>query len=261
MNPLNDYVRSETRRQFFARGKNVLGYAALATLLGPKFKLFGATPKPAGGGAILPNFPPNVKQVIYLHMVGGPSQMDLYDYKPVMNKWYDKDLPDSIRKGQRLTTMTSGQKRFPIAPSMWPFKQAGQCGMWMNTELLPYTAKCVDDMAFIRSMHTDAINHEPAILQMQTGSMVPGRAVHRLLGQLRAGFDERKPANLLRARRRTDQQGTNPGHQRAVVVERFSFRRIRRRLLPQQGRSDPFHQQPARRARPFRREQLNGLRH
>lgn len=178
MNSIQDYVRYETRRQFFARGKNVLGYAALASLLGPKLNLWGApAPLPANpGGAILPQFPPNVKQVIYLHMVGGPSQMDLYDYKPVMQKWYDKDLPESIRNGQRLTTMTSGQKRFPIAPSMWQFKQAGKCGMWMNTELLPYTAKCVDDMAFIRSMHTDAINHEPAILQMQTGSMVPGRA-------------------------------------------------------------------------------------
>lgn len=176
MSLFDDYVRYETRRQFFSRGKNALGYAALATLLGPKLKLFADTPKPTGGGAILPNFPPNVKQVIYLHMVGGPSQMDLFDYKPAMEKWYDKDLPDSVRQGQRLTTMTSGQKRFPIAPSMWQFKQAGKCGLWMNTELLPYTSKCVDDMAFIRSMHTDAINHEPAILQMQTGSMVPGRA-------------------------------------------------------------------------------------
>src|SRR4051812_22032208 len=109
-------------------------------------------------------------------MVGGPSQMDLYDYKPEMVKMYDKDLPDSIRNGQRLTGMTAKQTRFPVAPSKFKFSQAGQCGLWMNTELLPYTAKCVDDMAFIRSMHTDAINHEPAITEMQTGSQVTGRA-------------------------------------------------------------------------------------
>ena len=175
MNSIHDYVRYETRRQFFARGKNALGYAALASLLGPSLsKLWGA--ESAGvSGAILPHFPAKVKNIIYLHMVGGPSQMDLFDYKPVMADWYDKDLPDSIRMGQRLTTMTSGQKRFPIAPSKFKFEQVGSTGMWMNTELLPMTAKCVDDMAFIRSMHTEAINHEPAILHMQTGSMVPGK--------------------------------------------------------------------------------------
>ena len=118
--------------------------------------------------------PPKAKQVIYLHMVGGPPQMDLYDYKPEMNEWYDKDLPDSIRMGQRLTTMTSGQKRFPIAPSKFKFAQHGKCGMWVS-ELLPYTARMVDDMCFIRSMHTEAINHEPAITYMQTGNQVTGR--------------------------------------------------------------------------------------
>jgi hypothetical protein len=171
MSLFNDYVQYETRRQFFARGKNALGYAALASLLGPAARLWGEeNPKP-----VLPHFPPKVKNIIYLHMVGGPSQMDLYDYKPVMKDWYDKDLPDSIRMGQRLTTMTSGQKRFPVAPSKYRFNQAGQCGLWMNDELLPWTSKCVDQMAFIRSMHTEAINHEPAICHIQTGSMVSGR--------------------------------------------------------------------------------------
>jgi hypothetical protein len=181
MNPFLDYVRYETRRQFFARGKNALGYAALSSLLGQTIcRLWGeeapgvSAPTVAPGRS-LPHFPPKVKNVIYLHMVGGPSQMDLFDYKPVMKDWYDKDLPDSVRMGQRLTTMTSGQKRFPVAPSKFAFSQAGQCGLWMNTELLPMTAKCVDDIAFIRSMHTEAINHEPAICHMQTGSMVSGR--------------------------------------------------------------------------------------
>ncbi len=118
--------------------------------------------------------PAKAKQVIYLHMVGGPPQMDMYDYKPQMNEFYDKDLPDSIRMGQRLTTMTSGQKRFPIAPSKYKFARHGKCGMWV-CELLPHTARMVDDMCFIRSMHTEAINHEPAITYMQTGNQVTGR--------------------------------------------------------------------------------------
>ncbi len=171
MSLYDDYVRYETRRQFFARGKNVVGGAALATLLGNSF---AAEPSAHSGVPGLPHFAPKAKNIIYLHMVGGPSQMDMYDYKPVMEKWYDKDLPDSIRQGQRLTTMTSGQARFPIAPSKYKFAQQGKSGMWV-TELLPWTSKCVDDMCFIRSMHTEAINHEPAITAMQTGNMVTGR--------------------------------------------------------------------------------------
>src|SRR5256714_7856252 len=107
-------------------------------------------------------------------MVGGPPQMDLYDYKPVMNNWYDRDLRDSVRMGQRLTTMTSGQTRFPIAPSKYKFAQYGKSGMWVS-ELLPWTSKMTDDMCFIRSMHTEAINHEPAITYMQTGNQVTGK--------------------------------------------------------------------------------------
>lgn len=172
MSLFEEFKRYETRRQFFSRGKNVLGYAALSSLLGNGFAEWAA-----GAAELpnkLPNFAPKAKRIIYLHMVGGPSQMDLYDYKPVMADWYDKDLPDSIRKGQRLTTMTSGQKRFPVAPSKFKFAQHGKCGMWVS-ELLPQTAKCVDDMCFIRSMHTEAINHEPAICHMQTGNMQTGR--------------------------------------------------------------------------------------
>jgi hypothetical protein len=165
-----------TRRQFFARGRNVLGAAALGSLFGNRFSAFAS-----GEGAAtphlphLPHFPAKAKNVIYLHMVGGPSQMDLYDYKPEMVKMYDKDLPDSVRNGQRLTGMTSNQTRFPIAPSKYKFTQVGQCGLWMNADLLPNTARCVDDMAFIRSMHTEAINHEPAITAMQTGAQIAGR--------------------------------------------------------------------------------------
>jgi len=177
------YVQSETRRQFFRQGGNALGLAALASLGVPNIGLgdepiASASQLPvgtvSGGLGTLPHFAAKAKRVIYLHMVGGPSQMDLFDYKPQMNDWYDKDLPESIRNGQRLTTMTSRQTRFPIAPSKYKFAQHGQSGMWIS-ELLPETAKVVDDMCFVRSMHTDAINHEPAITLMQTGNMVTGR--------------------------------------------------------------------------------------
>ncbi|MCA9066374.1 MAG: DUF1501 domain-containing protein, partial [Planctomycetaceae bacterium] len=129
----------------------------------------------AGAGHRPTHFAPKAKRVIYLHMVGGPAQMDLFDYKPEMEKWYDKDLPDTIRKGQRLTTMTSGQARFPIAPSKFSFSQAGECGMWMNTELLPNLAKKADEICWMRTLHTEAINHEPAITAMQTGNQITGR--------------------------------------------------------------------------------------
>ena len=112
--------------------------------------------------------------MIYLHMVGGPSQIDLFDYKPKMDAMYDKDLPDSVRQGQRITGMTSGQARLPIAPSKYKFKQYGKSGMWL-CELLPWKAKMADDLCFIRSMNTEAINHEPAITFAQTGAQVPGR--------------------------------------------------------------------------------------
>jgi len=172
MSHLHDYVRYETRRQFFGRGMNALGWAALASLT--KSGMTDAVGAEAAAGA-LTHFAPKAKRVIYLHMVGGPSQMDLYDYKPKMQEFYDKDLPDSVRNGQRLTGMTSGQARFPIAPSMYKFQQHGKCGMWVS-EMLPHTAKMVDDMCFIRSMHTEAINHEPAISYMQTGNQITGRA-------------------------------------------------------------------------------------
>ena len=175
MNPFNQYLHYESRRQFLGRGVNAVGFAALTALLDAD-RLRAEGGAKTGIGAALPetHFPPKAKSIIYLHMVGGPPQMDLYDYKPKMAEFYDKDLPESIRNGQRLTTMTSGQARFPIAPSKFKFAQHGQCGMWVS-ELLPNTAKMVDDMCFIRSMNTEAINHEPAITCMQTGNQVTGK--------------------------------------------------------------------------------------
>src|SRR5262249_37327418 len=145
---LNDYIRNITRRHFFFSGANILGAAALGSLLGSEARAAGGTK--TGYGAALPetHFPAMANNIIYLHMVGGPSQLDVFDYKPKMQEYYDKDLPDSVRKGQRLTTMTSGQARFPIAPSKYKFAQVGKCGMWLS-ELLPNKARMADDMCFI----------------------------------------------------------------------------------------------------------------
>jgi hypothetical protein len=181
VSPFEQFRHGITRRYFLSAGSHVLGTAALASLTGS-----GGARRVLGAGSVdarttdglaqhvATHFAPRAKQVIYLHMVGGPSQMDLYDYKPVMRDWFDKDLPESVRMGQRLTTMTSGQARFPIAPSMYRFERCGQSGMWVS-ELMPWMKKMVDDVTFIRSMHTEAINHEPAITLMQTGNQVTGR--------------------------------------------------------------------------------------
>ena len=173
MNPIEQFNKLQNRRQFFAKGKHLLGGAALATLLGNSMAGKAiASPVP---DVRMPHFPAKAKRVIYLHMVGGPSQMDLFDYKPGMKEWYDKDLPETIRKGQRLTTMTSGQDRFPIAPSKYDFVQRGECGMWMNKTLLPNLGRKADEICWMRSLPTEAINHEPAIAAMQTGNEITGR--------------------------------------------------------------------------------------
>ncbi len=177
MNLFDEYRSALTRRHFCQQGSHLLGGAALASLLGQARTGHTAPAETAGERSVHAHpaqIASRAKHVIYLHMVGGPSQMDLYDYKPVMQDWFDKDLPESVRMGQRLTTMTSGQKRFPIAPSKYQFAQQGECGMWMS-EMLPYTAKMADDLCFMRSMNTEAINHEPAISFMQTGNQNTGR--------------------------------------------------------------------------------------
>jgi Protein of unknown function (DUF1501) len=173
MNLFQEFTLNITRRYFFRQGSHALGTAALASLLDLD-SARGANSKGGDASAVMTHFPAKAKQVIYLHMVGGPSQMDLFDYKPKMREQFDKNLPDSVRGGQRLTTFTSGQARFPVAPSKFKFKQHGKSGMWV-TELLPWTARMVDDMGFIRSMHSEAINHEPAITYIQTGNQVTGR--------------------------------------------------------------------------------------
>jgi hypothetical protein len=172
MNPIQDHMQVMTRRHFFGAGALGLGTAALASLL--PGRTAADEPSATGGLPGLPHFAPKAKRAIYLFMNGGPSQMDLFDYKPAMNALFDKDLPESIRKGQRLTTMTSGQSRFPIAPSKYKFKRHGKAGTWVS-ELLPYTAKIVDDIALIQTVNTEAINHDPAVTYICTGHQIPGR--------------------------------------------------------------------------------------
>src|SRR5207247_8821036 len=159
-------------RHFFGKTALGLGTAALAALLPGRS---AAATLPTGGMPNLPHFAPKAKRAIYLFMNEGPSQMDLFDYKPKMDEFFDKDLPESIRMGQRLTTMTSGQTRFPIAPSKYKFAQHGKCGAWVS-ELMPHTAKVVDELCFIKSVNTEAINHDPAVTYICTGSQIPGRA-------------------------------------------------------------------------------------
>jgi hypothetical protein len=173
MNPLLEFHQHQTRRQFFGNVGFRAGNIALAAMLGRD--LMGATGQAHTSLPGLPHFAPKAKRLIYLHMNGAPSQLDLWDHKPGLAKFFDKDLPESIRNGQRITTMTSGQARLPVAPSMFQFAQHGQCGRWVS-ELLPHTAKIVDEIAVIKSVHTSAINHDPACTFVMTGSEVPGKA-------------------------------------------------------------------------------------
>ena len=159
--------RALTRRHFFSRSSTGLGIAALASLLSEDAKASGGLPG-------LPHFPPTAKRVIYLFQHGAPSQIDLFDYKPNLAKIRGTDLPDSVRKGQRLTGMTAYQTKFPTAPSIFRFDRCGESGMELS-ELLPYTQKIASQMCLIRSLQTDAINHDPAVTFFQTGFQLAGR--------------------------------------------------------------------------------------
>lgn len=174
MHPFIDQQQLHVRRHFLSSGLR-LGSVAAALLAGGGSA--AGSPRsdrvhpPLEG---LPHFAPKAKAVIYLHMNGGPSQLDLWDHKPELHQHFNADLPDSIRNGQRITTMTSGQSRLPVAPSMFKFARHGASGTWVS-ELLPHTAGCVDDIALVRSVFTNAINHDPACTFITTGSEVPGK--------------------------------------------------------------------------------------
>src|SRR5262245_21476605 len=162
-----------TRRHFFGLCGSGIGAAALATLLNAN--VFGAA-APQSDGALpgLPHFAPKAKRVIYLFQSCGPSQLDLFDAKPQLEKYRGQNLPESVRMGQRLTGMTAYQSNFPSAPSLFKFAQHGESGAPLS-ELLPQTSKIVDDLCFIRSMHTEQINHDPAITFSLTGFQLAGR--------------------------------------------------------------------------------------
>ena len=173
MDPLLEHRLLLTRRQFFGRTSAGIGTAALASLLSPE--IFAALGHDRSGRLPgLPHFTPKAKRVIYLCQSGAPAQMDLFDYKPNLAAVAGEELPDSVRMGQRLTGMTATQASLPVAASIFKFAQHGQSGAWVS-ELLPHTAQIADDLCFIKSMHTEAINHDPAITFMQTGSQRAGR--------------------------------------------------------------------------------------
>ncbi len=175
MSPLNEFLTQTTRRHFFGRAAAASGVAALASLLGPQaLSATSKTQAAIGGLPGIPHFAPQAKRVIYLFQSGGPSQLELFDDKPLVREKHGTELPASIRMGQRLTGMTSGQTSFPVIGSKFKFARQGQCGMQLS-ELLPHTAKVADHLCLVRSLHTEAINHDPAITFMQTGSQQPGR--------------------------------------------------------------------------------------
>jgi hypothetical protein len=181
MDPRQEFLLNQHRRQFFGSLGIRLGGVALGLMAGP---VLGKTMpvSPAADDRVhpplpgMPHFAPQARSVIYLHLNGGPSQLDSWDHKPGLIDWFDKDLPDSVRGGQRITTMTSGQTRFPIAPSKYRFEQKGKNGLWCNLDLLPHCSEIVDDISLIRTVHTNAINHDPACTFLMTGSEIPGKA-------------------------------------------------------------------------------------
>lgn len=172
MNPLNELQLNLTRRSFFSRFGLGVGTAALASLLSESG--FAQTGEQKTGLPGVPHFAPKAKRVIFLFQAGGPSQLELFDAKPNLEKFRAQNLPDSIRMGQRLTGMTAHQSSFPTAPSLYKFAQHGKSGAWLS-ELLPHTAKVVDDISFIKSMHTEQINHDPAQTFALTGFQLAGR--------------------------------------------------------------------------------------
>jgi hypothetical protein len=175
MNFEREYRSLLTRRQFFGRTAAGLGTLALTSLLNERLFAAGVDPATKGQGALAAlNFAPKAKRVIYLFMSGGPSHIDLFDYKPKLREHHGQELPASIRMGQRITGMTSGQSSFPCVAPMFEFKQHGQSGTWLS-ELLPHTGTVVDDIAIIKTLNTEAINHDPATTFIQTGSQQPGR--------------------------------------------------------------------------------------
>jgi hypothetical protein len=164
------------RRTFLTKTSLGLGALALGSLMGTN-NLFGNSPRSTENeleAGIFPNYLPKAKRIVYLFQSGGPSQLDMFDYKPMLEKYQAQDLPASVRKGQRLTGMSASQTALPVASSLFKFQQHGECKAWVS-ELMPYTAEVVDELCFIKSMFTEAINHDPATTFFQTGNQIAGR--------------------------------------------------------------------------------------
>src|SRR5947209_7364638 len=175
MGPLDETGLLLTRRHFFGRGAAGIGVAALASLLGDSLPAETTeNAKLHGGLPGLPHFVPKAKRVIYLFQSGGPSQMELFDFKPRLTEFQGQDLPESVRGGQRLTGMSATQSSFPVVPSKFAFSQHGQSGAWVS-ELLPHTAKIADRLTFLKAVNTEEINHDPAVTMAQTGFRLGGR--------------------------------------------------------------------------------------
>ncbi|MDE0736592.1 MAG: DUF1501 domain-containing protein, partial [Pirellulaceae bacterium] len=175
--PIHEAGLVENRRQFFRRSSTGIGVAALSYLLNRDSPVTARQKEPAAearGLPGIPHFAPTAKRVIYLLQSGAPSHVDLFDYKPSLEKLHMTDLPDSIRDGQRLTGMTAGQKKFPVIKSPFKFRQHGKSGTWLS-DLLPHLSGVADDICVIKSMHTEAINHDPAVTFFQSGHQQPGR--------------------------------------------------------------------------------------
>jgi len=175
MQPFNPLL--ETRRQFLLRTGNGIGAAALSTMLNPSLigSAMGEGMQQYGGLPSIPHFPGKAKRVIYMFMAGGPSHIDLFDYKPIQRKLHGTELPDSVRQDQRLTGMSSGQKSFPCVAPMFEFGQYGEHQTWVNKDLLPHTAGVVDKITILKSLHTEAVNHDPAITFINTGAQQQGK--------------------------------------------------------------------------------------
>ncbi len=175
MNPFFERDLRLSRRQFFGKAANGIGVMALGGLLatdgfGRMFQKKGGLPPLPG----LPHFPPKAKRVIMLWQGGAPSQVDLFDYKPGLEKHRLEELPQSLRQGTRLSTMTATQGRYPVLPAIRPFKQYGESGMWLS-EMLPFIGSIADDICLVRSMNTESVNHAPGVTYFLTGSPIPGR--------------------------------------------------------------------------------------
>lgn len=172
MDPIVEQMKIASRRQFLMKSGLGIGGAALSTLMNPG--LIGTAAAATSDLHIAQSFAPKAKRIIYLFMAGGPSHIDTFDYHPEIRKYHGKELPDSVRQGQRITGMTSNQTTFPVVAPMFKFKRHGKHGTWVS-DALPYTAGIVDDITIVKSMYTEAVNHDPAITFINTGSQQPGK--------------------------------------------------------------------------------------